>query len=334
VTDASTDVRTEVLAIDLGGTRLRVARVAPDGTIRARLGADTPTAAGPEAVVAEMLSLLERLTSESAHPDPGRPGFAGIGLAAPGPLDPATGVVYEVPNMPGWRGFPLATRLAAETGLPVWVHNDANLAGLAEARLGAGRDCDPLVYLTVSTGVGGGIVAGGEVFAGRHGLAGELGHTIVRAGGPACNLGHPGCLEAAASGTAIARRAREALAAGEPSTILDHVGEGGTVTAEVVARAARAGDRLARAVFDEAAWLLGLAIGGFINVFDPARVVIGGGVSQAWDLLEASMWSGVRAVAMAWDLRPIEIVPAALGDDAGLVGAGLYALGRGGSGGA
>lgn len=311
-----------VLAVDIGGTHLRVAHVAADGAILARRRIDTPTDRGPAAVVDAIVRELASLTPAND------PRAVAIGIAAPGPLDPRTGIVHEVPNMPGWRGFPLGPQLSAATGLPAHVHNDANLAALAEARLGAGRGHDPVVYLTVSTGVGGGIVIDGRIFAGAAGLAGELGHTIVHAGGPACNLGHAGCLEALASGTAIARRAREAVRSGAPTRLADVAAAGLPVDAAAVARAADAGDPLARAIFHDAGSALGLAIGGFINIFDPGRIVLGGGVTAAWPLFEPAMQLGMRRVAMAWEWHPVDIVPAALGDDAGLVGAGLWAWER------
>jgi glucokinase len=254
--------------------------------------------------------------------------MACIGVAAPGPLDPASGIVYEVPNMPGWHDFPLAARLVEATGLPVWVHNDANLAALAEARYGAGRGFDPLVYLTVSTGVGGGVIIDDEMLSGRHGLAGELGHVVVRAGGPTCGLGHPGCLEALASGTAIARRARDLVAAGRAAGIARFAAPDQPVSAATVAHAARSGDSVAIELYHDVGEVLGLAIGSLINIFDPGRVIIGGGVSQAWDLFAGAMWPAVRQVAMVWEVRPIDIVQALLADDAGLVGAASYALDR------
>lgn len=307
------------LAVDLGGTHLRAARVARDGTVLDRRRIATPAASGPDAVVAAIVGLAAELATGADRP------AGGIGVAAPGPLDPRTGVVHEVPNMPGWRGFPLAARLGDATGLVVRVHNDANLAGLAEARLGAGRGFDPVIYLTVSTGVGGGIILGGDVFAGQAGLAGELGHVVVRAGGPACNLGHAGCLEALASGTAIARRAREAVASGAPTVLADRAAAGAALDAAAVADAAAAGDAVAAEIYRTVGEVLGLAIGGFINVFDPGRVVLGGGVTAAWDHFGPSMRLALRRVAMAWEWRPVDVVRAALGDDAGLAGAGLWA---------
>jgi glucokinase len=312
-----------VLAVDLGGTWLRVAHVDGAGRILARARISTPAGGDPEAVI----PAIARLAASLARPAPGTTSRA-TGVAAPGPLDPETGVVYATPNLAGWENVPLAERLGQALHQPVWLHNDANLAALGEARYGAGRGFDPLVYLTISTGVGGGIISGGRIFAGAHGLAGELGHVIVRAGGPACNFGHPGCLEALASGPALARQAERRLAAGEDSSLAARRRAGHALTGLDVARAAAAGDALAREVLRELGETLGLAIGSFINGFDPARVVLGGGVSRSWDAFEPAMLAAVRQVAMALPQRHVDIVPAQLGDDGGLLGAAAYAWSR------
>ncbi len=274
----------------------------------------------PDTVIATITELVAEVR-QGIQPD----ALTGVGVAAPGPLNPATGIVYATPNLTGWDDFPLAERLSAALDLPVWVNNDANLAALGEAHCGAGRGFDPLIYLTVSTGVGGGIIQAGRIYTGAHGLAGELGHVIIQAGGPRCNFGHAGCLEALASGTGIARRATERLAEGEPSAIPDFVDESGEITSVSVAEAATAGDALALRLYANAGHALGLGIASFLNAYDVARVVIGGGVSQSWSLFEGPMWEAVRAVTMSWSKRPIDIVAAELGDNAGLVGAALYA---------
>lgn len=329
-----------VLAVDLGGTHVRVAKVGRDGRILAQRRARTFAGDGPEAVVAQIAELVEELadaresdvgavlayyprSEPMADRETGRP--HAVGVAAPGPLDPRTGIVFATPNLEGWRDFALRDVLSDTLGLPVHVHNDANLAGLGEALAGAGRGHDLVVYLTVSTGVGGGIIRDGRIEEGATGLAGELGHVIVDAGGPACNFGHAGCLEGLASGTAIARAARERIARGEDSTL--GAPQDDDVTAEAVAEAARSGDPLALAVMDDAATWLGLAIGSFVNAFDPHAVIIGGGVCLSWDLLESPMRRAARSVIMAPDRRRVEIVRAALGDDSGLVGAGLWVWG-------
>jgi glucokinase len=242
-------------------------------------------------------------------------GLSTAGVAAPGPLDPREGIVLSMPNLPGFEDYPLRAAWGEALGAEVFVHNDANLAALGESRYGAGRGFDPLVYLTVSTGVGGGVVVGGEVLEGVSGLAGELGHVTIDSDGPACNFGHRGCLEALASGTAIGREAAER-------------GLSPPHTAAGVAALARAGDAVAAEVFSCAGHYLGLAVGSFVNIFDPGRVVIGGGVANAWDLLAGAVQAGMAEIVMARSARRLEVVRSATGDDAGLLGAALYAARR------
>ncbi len=310
------------LAVDIGGTHVRAARVSDRGQIEARSKIDTPDEGRPEAVIAAVHGLLAALLPSDRASD-----GVGVGVAVPGPLDPTTGVVFEPPNMLGWGTYPLAQRLADRLGRSVWIHNDADLAGLGEARHGAGSGHDPLLYLTVSTGIGGGIVQGGRIYAGAHGLAAECGHIVVQAGGPVCNAGHAGCAEALASGTAIARRAAEVLATAPGTTHLArYVTSGVSPTAEDVARAAADGDAVALGIFEAAGTALGLAIGSLINVLDPARVVLGGGLTAVWGLWAPAMHRAVASYVMAASARAIDIVPAALGDDAGLVGAAVYAF--------
>ncbi len=308
-------------SVDLGGTNLRVAEVSPRGKILSRRKQATPEEGRPSPVIATIVRLISALRSEHGQEAP----FA-VGVAAPGPLDPRTGIVHETPNLLGWHDYPFAEELGKALQAPVWVNNDANLAGLGEARFGAGRGFDPLIYLTVSTGIGGAIIQGGDIFEGAHGLAGELGHVVVRAGGPRCNFGHPGCLEGLASGTALAASARRLLSEGRRSSIPDHAEDAAGLTSLAVARAAADGDRLALELFDDLGRALGYGIGSFVNAFDPARVVVGGGVSQSWELFASAMREAADEVVMSRRTRQVEIVPAALGDDAGLVGAAAYAL--------
>jgi glucokinase len=309
------------IAVDLGGTYLRVACVTGAGELLHRQRIATPAGGEPEVVIPAIERLVGAARDAVADSHP-----IGLGVAAPGPLDPRRGIVIGVPNLVGWHEVPLAEILARQLDMTVWLHNDANLAGLGEARFGAGRGFDPLLYLTVSTGIGGGIICGGRIYEGAHGLAGELGHVIVADGGPACNFGHRGCLEALASGTGIARRARERLEAVATQQALPPTRPQEPITAESVAGAAGRGDVLSREIYERAGWSLGIAIGGHVNAFDPARVVIGGGVSRSWHLIEPAMLAGVAAVAMAWDRRAIDIVPARFGDDAGLIGAAVHAF--------
>lgn len=302
-----------VIAVDLGGTNLRAAYFPEDSPHPAAVHKTATRAEeGPEAVLARMVQAVERVLP------PRREGLR-IGVGAPGPLDPFRGVVLEAPNLPGWKEVPLRDHLAARFGCPVVIGNDANLAALGEWRHGAGKGSRHLVYLTVSTGIGGGVIVDGRLLLGARGLGAELGHVDVVEGGPVCGCGQRGHLEALAAGPAIARRAKERLAAGEASS-LTALGE--RLTARDVSAAAEKGDRLAREVLAEAGATIGRYLASLCHVFNPEVIVIGGGVSQAGRLLFDPMEAALRDHVMhPGYLEGLRLVRAALGDDAGLVGA-------------
>ncbi len=194
------------IGVDVGGTKIAAARVEPDGSLSRRFRADTRADEGPDGVIERICQGIEQVMGEEK--------VEGIGIACPGPLDARTGVVLSPPNLPGWDRIPLKDRLEERFGVPVRVENDANAAAWGEYLLGAGRGADPMVYITVSTGIGGGIVLDGRLYRGADTFAGEIGHTIVDPGGAPCSCGRRGCLEALASGTAIARAAAEAVRKG------------------------------------------------------------------------------------------------------------------------
>lgn len=302
-----------VLAIDLGGTNTRLARFDADSwTPAERRRFSTGLAGGRDAIIAQIIANARELIAAAATP------VQAIGVAAPGPLDPSTGMLFDPPAMRGWEGTtPLRDLLQAALSIPVIVGNDANAAALGEHRYGAGRGVHNLVYFTVSTGIGGGVIVDDRLVLGAHGFAGELGHQVLEPDGPVCGCGGRGCLEALASGTAIARIARERLAAGESSSLarLDRI------TAEAVAEAARAGDPLAREVFGRAAAYLGIGIVNAIHSFDPALVIIGGGVSNAGGLLLGPIREAITSRAQRWFHDGVRVTTAILGDDAGLLGA-------------
>ena len=306
-----------VLVFDLGGTWLRAGLADAQGRLLRRRRHPTPTG-GPPAVIAAMVTAARELDPERTA--------VGIGIAAPGPLDPAAGMVIRMPNLPGWHDVPLATLVAEALELPARLHNDASLAALGEALAGAGRGASPLVYLTVSTGIGGGIVIGGRLFEGRHGLAGELGHILLDPAGPTCGLGHAGCLEALASGSALARRAREAMAAGAipADSVLLALATDRPPAASMLAAAALQGDTWALAAWQDAGQALGRGLASIINTLDPERIVLGGGLTAAWDLWAGAMHEALAENAVTWPDRACDIVPADLGDDGGLVGAALW----------
>lgn len=313
------------IGVDVGGTSLRAARFVgqqpiPDAKIK------TPTQPGGERE--HMLDRLEQAIRDVAPPD--LAGVAGIGIGLPGPVDPRTGLVITLTNIPGWKDLPLQKIMQARLGRPVFLGNDANLAALGEWKFGAGRGYHDVLYLTISTGIGGGIIVDDRLLLGARGLGGEVGHVMVQRGGPLCGCGQRGCLEALAAGPAITRRAVARLEAGEGAdSALRTVagGDPGRLTTALIGQAALDGDAFAQALFAEAGAHIGAAIASLMHVFNPAVVILGGGVSFVGAWLFEPVRAAVRAHAlndMYW--RDCPIVPAALGDDAGLVGAGALAM--------
>jgi glucokinase len=246
-----------------------------------------------------------------------RAALAGVGVCSPGPLDSEAGVVLVIPTLPGWVDIPLTAWLAEALGLPVRLDNDAVTAALGEWRFGAGRGLSDFVYVTVSTGIGGGVIAGGRVLRGRRNLAAHLGHMVTAPDGAVCQCGNHGCWEAQASGTAFGERARR-LAAQAPGSALHALGA--TLNPQHVIEAARAGDALALELVAHEAQLLGVGIVSLLHIFSPQAVVIGGGVSAGFDLLHPGIDAYVQANAMP-PFRDVPVVAATLGPNSGLVGA-------------
>jgi glucokinase len=231
------------------------------------------------------------------------------------------------PNLPGWHDIPLRDRIKERFGLDTFLVNDASAAALGEHRLGAGRGTVNLIYITVSTGIGGGIIIDGGLYLGSSGSAGEIGHMTIDANGPDCYCGNKGCLEVLASGTAIAREAKKSIAAGESSALTAMVaGKPEAITAKEVSLAAEGGDPLALKVVAEAANYLGVGMTNVVNIFNPDMVVIGGSVAKMGDRLLDPVRQVVAETAFGLSAKAVHIVPAGLGDDVGLLGAALYAL--------
>ena len=304
-----------LLALDFGGTKLAAAIAARgERAWRALERSVSPQEKDARYEYGTMLALARRLLDGQTP--------AAIGVSFGGPVDAARGRVVLSHHVRGWEDTPLRDQLQTAFGAPVSIDNDANVAALGEYKFGAGQRCASLLYITVSTGVGGGWVIDGKIFSGVDGLAGEIGHTIVDPHGPLCLCGRRGCVEIMACGPAIARAARAQLSA-EPSAgakLRVLIGNDlDALTTERVSSAANAGDELARAVIDAAAHALGFGIGTAITLMNPARVVLGGGVTKSGE----RWWSEVRAAARANTLPQMraDIVPAALGDDAPLWGA-------------
>ncbi len=221
-----------VVGVDLGGTQIRVCLADTGGEILREAKQPTLAREGLQPVLGRIKETIAQVLQGTPVAD-----VLSIGVGSPGPLDPRTGVVIAPPNLPGWHDVPLRDILSQEFGLPVYVNNDANVAALAEQRFGAGRGCSDIVYLTISTGVGGGIICGGQLLLGAHGLAGEPGHITVEPDGPRCNCGNVGCLEVMAAGPAIARHALELMHENQESSLCAAVRNGAELTAEMVGMA-------------------------------------------------------------------------------------------------
>ncbi|MFE0462400.1 ROK family protein [Kitasatospora sp. NPDC058965] len=302
-----------VAALDIGGTKIAGALADPTGTITARAQRPTPAAESGESVLAAVGEVLAELAAA-----PGWERVRSVGIASAGPVDAVAGSVSPV-NIPGWRDFPLVARVRqhpAVRGLPVTLLGDGVAMTAAEHWRGAARGFDSALGMVVSTGVGGGLVLGGEVHLGTTGNAGHIGHISVDMDGDPCPCGSRGCVELTASGTAIARRAR---AAGWRPT-------GDDASAAAVARAARAGDPVALSVFERAARALAAGIAATATLVEIDVVVIGGGVARSGELLLGLVRAALGEYATLPFARGIEVRPAELGDDAGLVGAAAAAV--------
>ena len=312
-----------IAGVDLGGTTINTGVVSVDG--QRVLGLHTaPTQAdrGPKYVVDKIIGMVResmRIASEEAGLDDGA--ILGVGIGSPGPLDRATGTVIETPNL-GWRNFPLRDLIANALGLPAELDNDANAATIGEWWVGAGRDVDTLIGVTLGTGIGGGIVLGGELYHGASDVAGEIGHMSIDSTGRKCKCGNYGCLEAYASGPAIAARAVEGLQTGEESLLPELVeGELSRITAETVYEGIVAGDVFAREVMRDTAKFLGSGLANLINVLNPEMIVISGGVTRAGDHLLEPLRNEVRRRAFRHAFESCRIVTSALGTSAGVIGA-------------
>jgi glucokinase len=288
-----------IVGIDLGGTQVRVAVASADGAIVGIAKARTAELGGPSGMVGWSQENAERLAE-------GAP-IEVVGIGVPGPSDPLTGVLVNPPNLSGWPpGLPLGEMLRKVFGAPVFLENDANVAAVAEHKRGAGRGVRNLAYVTWSTGIGSGLILDGRLYSGTHGSAGELGHMVLDPNGPTCFCGMRGCVEAYASGHSIASRA------GRPA-------------AEVF-RAAEAGDPEAAGIVEQAARMVGLGLLNLTNLVDPEIIVMGGGITQSWDLVEGWLGEAILASPFVTPNRRPRIVRAALGAEVGLVGAVEWAI--------
>ena len=307
-----------VVGLDLGGTQIRTVLADSSGKVQARHSALTMAQDGPDAV-------LERIYAAIAAVLP-KDGVVAIGVGAPGPTDPYQGMILMGPNLPGWRNVNLGDLIGKQFDMPVFVGNDANLAGLAEHRYGAGQGVKHMVYITVSTGIGSGVIIDNRMLLGRRGLAAEIGHMTIDAQSEAsvADTAIVGTLEGLASGPHIAQRAQAALVDGAQSSVLQLAdGVLAAVTPRLLNEAARAGDAFAKAQFEITGRYLGIGITNILHIFNPGRIVLGGSVwMHAQDLMLDTIWETIRQRAQSPEYwQELTIVSAALGDDVGLLGA-------------
>jgi glucokinase len=304
-----------VLGIDIGGTKLAVGVSNAAGELLVTDRIPSNSGEPSELTLARLIEVSRRAIDKAAVT------VAAAGVGCVGPLDQKTGYVINPVNLRGWKHVPLVDTLRDALRIPVFLDNDANAAALGEHRFGAGKGVANMVYLTVSTGIGGGIIVGHRLYQGENGNAGELGHMSVHFAGRPCGCGNLGCIETYASGTAIALRAREAVMAGADSLMPALAGEIAKIDAPVVVEAVRRGDALANRIWDETIVALGSCLTSVIHAFNPHRIVIGGGMSNAGDLLFVPLRAQTKKHAMPMLYDACEIVPAQLGDQVGVLGA-------------
>lgn len=294
-----------VLGLDFGGTKLAAGIVDTEsGTVVASQRCPTP-AGGAATGFAAMLALGDALRAQVATP------IHAVGVSFGGPVEADGRTVRLSMHLPGWEEFPLAARCEAHFGVPTIIANDADAAGLAEYRFGAGQGCQHMLYLTVSTGIGGGVIINGKLHRGEHAWAGEVGHMILKPDGPACACGGNGCLESLSSGLSIARDAR----ANVPPSLRDR--DVATISARDVAMAAAAGDVVAMQIWDHALGWLGVGISSASNLLNPGIIVIGGGLTGAGEQLFAPLRTIMAYRALS---KQVVLKPAALGDVIGIMG--------------
>ena len=313
-----------IIGVDLGGTNIVVGAMSADGKHHYAMRS-IPTSAelGAEGVADRIVGLIEGVILDTVQQTKAqRRDFLGVGIGAPGPLDRDKGIVIVAPNL-GWRNFPLRDRIGERLNLPATLDNDANCATVGEWWQGAAKGATNVIGMTIGTGIGGGLILDGTLFHGSSDVAGEIGHTTIDLNGRHCKCGNYGCLEAYASGPAIATRAREVLVREETASLLPSLVDGRleAITAETVYRAAQKGDAVASEIVRDTARYLGAGIANLLNILNADVVVVAGGVTQAGDALFVPLRAEVRRRAFRPAVDATQIVPGTLPGTAGVVGA-------------
>jgi len=306
-----------VAGIDIGGTKIALALETPAGERIAARRLPTEVALGPERIMKNAAAAIEEMLAETGSL------IAAVGIGCPGPIDIERGLALSPTNLPDWIDFPLVETVKKRFGVPTVLDNDANAAALGEYFYGAGRGFRDLLYVTISTGIGGAIILDGKIHHGIGASAGEVGHTIVKQDGRLCLCGAQGCLETIGSGLSIARRMKESLAARGGGNAENY----SEITAQTVVEMVRAGDAAAREIWDETIKFLAVGIGNAITLVAPEAVVIGGGVSAAGDLLFEPLRREIGKNVTMLPIEKVEILRASLGSESGVCGALMLARG-------
>jgi glucokinase len=309
-----------VIGIDLGGTFIKAAIVSRRGRVLARLKRPTEASLGKEQIVDNILSMIRTFKTYPFS----RGGISAVGMGLPGVMDFHQGVISTSPNLPGWKNMPIRQMLSQRIEIPFYLENDANAAALGEKWMGAAKDAQDFCFLTLGTGVGGGLVLGGKIWHGADGMAGEVGHMTIDPDGPRCGCGNRGCLEMFASAKALQLMIREARSSGRTSRFFRGL-KMNEISGEVIHRAAKAGDRISREAFARMGSALGIGIASLVNLLNLEKVVLGGGLSAAWKFFVPALREEVRRRAFAVPARRARIVRAAVGEDAGVLGAAYIA---------
>ncbi|MBT2726540.1 ROK family glucokinase [Bacillus sp. ISL-75] len=308
-----------IVGVDLGGTTTKLAFITTEGEIVHKWEIPTDNTNEGQNITGNIAKAIDEKLAEH---DQLKSNLLGIGMGAPGPVNYEKGIVLNVVNL-GWPdNYPLKDRLEAATSLPAAIENDANSAALGEMWMGAGAGAKDLVCVTLGTGVGGGVIVGGKVVQGINGAAGEIGHiTAIPSGGAPCNCGKTGCLETVASATGIVRLAKIELAKGIKGELSEKLAENGSITAKDVFDAARNSDELAQSVLDEVSFHLGFVLASIANTLNPEKIVLGGGVSKAGDILVDPVKNNFEKFAFSPVKDSTKLALATLGNDAGVLGA-------------
>ncbi len=321
-----------ILGIDLGGTKILAAVIDAKGILSSRQYIATPAAEGADAVIAAIVESTRKAVQLAGIKVSD---LLAVGLGAPGLIDSGKGLVHTSPNLPGWKDVLLRDQIEQALGKPVYMINDAHAAAVGELHFGAGRGCRHFIYITVSTGIGGGLILDGNIYEGSSGLGGEIGHMVIDDDGPLCNCGNRGCWEMLASGKALEREARRRIESGANTNILSFCHSERSkgpqslalecITAKVIHTAAQAGDALALELINRNAYFLGVGLANIINIFNPECIVIGGGLSNLGDMLLKPAIEEAGRRAFKQPFEAVKFVTAELGGDSGVIGAAAHA---------